>query len=236
MGFAKIASGEHHNHAAILVRKPLRDAPMTAPLSPDEISFLMQHGCSEEDVYDGRGQSKDSRAIDAKEAGKHLVLCGVIGRGICRRKGHRLRTRAGHCIQCNPLNIVYQKREDTPGYVYIAGSLSGRVIKIGTTGDLNQRENRMRAEGYGGSKDWIVLASVYVSHGGAFERAASSRVNGKRVYRMYTKDGIEQGAVELHLCSFSEALRAITEVLSDEERQRLTVFRSKTGRYEFEYE
>lgn len=209
---------------------------MTSLLSPDEVSFLVQRGCSEEDVYDGRGQAKERRAAAAKEAGKHLVLAGVIGRGDCRRKGHRLRTRAGHCIQCNPLNIVYQKREDTPGYVYIAGSLSGRVIKIGTTGDLNQRENRMRAEGYGGSKDWIILASVYVSKGGEFERAASSRVKGNRVYRTYFKDGIEQGAVELHLCSFSEALRAMTEHLSDEERERLTVFRSQAGRYEFEYE
>jgi hypothetical protein len=210
---------------------------MTSLLSADEVRFLARHGYSEEDLYDGRYQSKEGRAAAAKEAGKHLVLAGVIGRGNCRRMGHRLRTRAGHCIQCKPTNIAFQRREDTPGYVYIAGSLSGRVIKIGTTGDLNQRENQMRAEGYGGSKDWIVLFSVYVSKGGEFERAASSRVKGNRVYRIYFKDGIELGAVELHLCSFSEALRAMTEHLSDEERKRLTVFRSNnTGRYEFEYE
>jgi len=57
------------------------------------------------------------------------------------------------------------------------------------------------------------------------------------VYRTYFKDGIEQGAIELHLCAFSEALRAMTGHLSDEERNRLTVFRSNsTHRYEFEYE
>lgn len=210
---------------------------MTSLLSADEVRFLARHGYSEEDIYDGRYQSKEGRAGAAKEAGKHLVLAGVIGRGNCGSMGHRLRTRAGHCIQCKPTNIAFQRREDTPGYVYIAGSLSGRIIKIGTTGDLNQRENQMRAEGYGGSKDWIVLFSLYVDRGGAFERGASDRVNGKRVYRTYTKDGIEQGAVELHLCSFSEALRAMTERLSDEERKRLTVFHSNnTGRYEFKYE
>ena len=65
----------------------------------------------------------------------------------------------------------------------------------------------------------------------------SDRVQGKRTYRTYIKDGIEQGAVELHLCSFSEALRAMTERLSDEERKRRTVFHLKnTGPYEFEYE
>ena len=57
------------------------------------------------------------------------------------------------------------------------------------------------------------------------------------MYRTYFKDGIEQGAIELHLCAFSEALRAMTGHLSDEERNRLTVFRSNsTHRYEFEYE
>ena len=191
---------------------------MTSFLSVDEVRFLARHGYTEEDIYDGRYQSKDGRAANAKKAGKHLVLAGVIGRGNCRTKRHRLRTRA------------------CPGYVYIAGSLSGRVIKIGTAGDLNQRENQMRAEGYGGSKDWIVLASVYVSKRGEFERAASDRVNGKRAYRTYFKNGIEQGAVELHLCSFSEALRAMSEHLSDEERECLTVFRSRTGRYEFDYD
>lgn len=210
---------------------------MTSLLSADEISFLSRHGYGEEDVYDGRHQSKDRRAASAKEAGKHLVLAGVIGRGDCRTLGHRLRTRAGHCIQCRPINIAFQRREDEPGYVYIAGSLSGHVIKIGTTGNLNQRENQMRAEGYGGSKDWIVLFSLYVDKGGEFERAASSRVRGKRVYRTYFKDGIEQGAVELHQCSFSEALRAMTEHLSEGERKSMTVYRSSnTGRYEFEYE
>lgn len=40
---------------------------MTSLLSADEISFLWRHGYSEEDVYDGRHQSKDQRAAAAKE-------------------------------------------------------------------------------------------------------------------------------------------------------------------------
>ncbi|MCK1636498.1 hypothetical protein IVA95_02555 [Bradyrhizobium sp. 157] len=210
---------------------------MTSPFSDDEVRFLARHGYSEEDVYDGRHQSKEGRAAAAKEAGKHLVLAGVIDRGHCRSMGHRLRTRVGHCIQCKPTNIAFQRREDTPGYVYIAGSLSGRVIKIGTTGDLNQRENQMRAEALRRVKGLDCSFLRLRWQGGEFERAASSRVKGNRVYRTYFKDGIEQGAVELHLCSFSEALRAMTEHLTDEERERLTIFSSPyTGRYEFEYE
>src|ERR1700733_2095023 len=116
---------------------------MASVLSATEIRFLASHGYSEDDVYNGLYQSKDDRAAAAKKAGKHLVLAGVVGRGNCRELSHRLRTRAGHCIQCKPLNIAFQRREDTPGYVYIAGSLSDRIIKIGTTGNIVQRENQM---------------------------------------------------------------------------------------------
>jgi hypothetical protein len=63
---------------------------MTSPFSAEEVRFLARHGYSEADVYDGRYQSKERRAAAAKEAGKHLVLARVIGRGNCRRMGHRL--------------------------------------------------------------------------------------------------------------------------------------------------
>lgn len=205
---------------------------MVSPFTPDEIRFLARHGFSEEDVYDGRFQTKLGREASAKEAGKHIVLARVVGRGICRRLGHRLRTRAGHCIQCKPTNIAYQTREDKPGYVYIAGSLSGRVIKIGTAGDCSQREKQMRAEGYGGSSDWEILFSVWVSKGGEFEREVSSRVQARPVYRMYFKDGIEQAATEMFHCPFSEAFRAMSECLGEEKRMSLGLS-LRARRYEF---
>lgn len=54
---------------------------MITPLSAEEVSFLARHGYSAEDIYDGRYQSKETCAAAAKDAGKHLVLAGVIRRG-----------------------------------------------------------------------------------------------------------------------------------------------------------
>jgi T5orf172 domain len=185
------------------------------PFSPEELQFLARHGFSPEDVYDGRFETKTGREMSAKEAGKILVLTNVIGRRRCRGLGHRLRTASGHCVQCNPKNIAFQARESSPGYVYIAGSLSGRLIKIGTAKDIPQRERQLRAEQHGGLADWIVLFSVKVSEAGRIERDASLRVEAKKVFRPYYKDGYKQMATEILECSFSAALRALTASVGD---------------------
>jgi hypothetical protein len=89
------------------------------------------------------------------------------------------------------------------------------VIKIGTAKDIPQRERQLRTEQYGGFADWIVLFSVKVSEAGRIEREASSRVEGRRVFRPYYKDGIKQIATEILECPFSAALKALTASVGD---------------------
>lgn len=59
----------------------------------DELRFLSRYNFSEDEVHDGRSQTKIGREMAAKAAGKILVLTNTR----CRAMGHRLRTRAGHC-------------------------------------------------------------------------------------------------------------------------------------------
>jgi hypothetical protein len=73
----------------------------------------------------------------------------------------------------------------------------------------------MRAEGYGGSKDWRILAAVQVRKAGAFERRLSTFVKSVRVYKSYRKDGVAREAIELHRCSFSQARRAMMRLLKE---------------------
>lgn len=181
------------------------------PFTDEELRFLGWHNLSREDVYDGRYQSKRSREAAAKEAGKDLIL--VRSSAACRAAGHRIKTRAGHCFQCDPLKLVYLRRHSTPGYVYVAGSLSGRVIKIGTAKDIPQRANKLRAEQYAGFGDWRILFSIRVSEAGKVEHDASARVPGRRNFRSYFKDGVEQTAIEVLQCSFSAAVKAVKESL-----------------------
>lgn len=177
--------------------------------SSDELYWLTLHGFSTDDVYDGRWQSQQRRRRGAKAAGKTLILSSIP----CRAAGHRLRTRSHHCVQCNTVPLGFQQRYNAPGYVYIAGSLSGRAIKFGTAVDITQRENQLRKECHAGLDDWEVLFFIKVDQAGRVEDEASKRTPGKRVYRNYFKDNVAQTAIEVFEGSFSDALTAITEVV-----------------------
>jgi hypothetical protein len=174
-----------------------------------ELAFLARHKFAEDDVYDGRGEGKRWREYQAKEAGKVLILTSVR----CRAMRHRIRTRAGHCAQCNPASIAFTRRETLEGYVYIAGTLQGCLMKIGEAGDIGQRVRQLKAEAYGGFSDWRILITAWVDNRGRTEREISSRITGKRVFGGYIKDGRNQTAVEMIQCPFSAAFDAFTIVV-----------------------
>jgi len=172
-----------------------------------ELQFLAKYHFSEDEVYDGRRQGKRSRESAAREAGLVLILTSSP----CREQGHRIRTRAGHCAQCKPMNIAFTSRERASAHVYIAGSLAGQVIKIGVAGDVIRRQKQLCAEGYGGFSDWTVLICVEVDDAGAIERQVASKINGRRINNHYFKDGVSQMATEVIQCSFSAAFKALSD-------------------------
>jgi hypothetical protein len=151
----------------------------------------------------------------------------------CANGRHRLRTRSGHCVQCDPKKLAFQARHSAEQYVYIAGSVSKKLIKIGTCKDVPQRERQIRAERYGGAGDWNVIFSVRVQDAGDVECRARSKLNGHAIVRPYWKDRIEQQGVELLRCSFSRAREALMDAaqhykVRDPWQARLTY------RYEFD--
>lgn len=112
-------------------------------LTKDEVNFFKNQGLSPDDVYDGRSESSAAWKAGVRSAGKTVVL-GTP----CSSKNHRLRTRSGHCAQCDTAKLSYQKRHNTEGYVYIAGSKSAKLLKVGTCVDVDRRRKNLRHQGY----------------------------------------------------------------------------------------
>lgn len=196
-------------------------------LKLDELEFLKRLGVKPEEVYDGIGQTQERRRTEAKRQGKTLILgppCGAAG--------HRLRSRSHFCVQCDPKKLAFQARHTAPGYVYIAGSTLGRVIKIGTASNMGQRHKQLCAERYGGLGDWVVLFQMKVKEGGRVEQIALSCLKTFSTEREYVKDGESQKAGEILCCTFTVALKAVADALGDDERSE--VWRSERYRdYEF---
>ena len=173
-------------------------------LSNSEKRFLAWHRLSADDVFDARGMPAWLWKQRIREVEKTVAL-GTA----CKNGGHRLRTRSGHCVQCDPKKLAFQERHSARQYVYIAGSLLEKLIKIGTCKDVPQREGQMRAEKYGGISDWSVIFSILVRDAGRIEHRARSRISRYAVVKPYWKDGFRQNGIELLKCSFSQAKVAL---------------------------
>ncbi|MGY3396472.1 hypothetical protein ACVWW6_009063 [Bradyrhizobium sp. USDA 3311] len=126
----------------------------------------------------------------------------------------------------------FRDRFYSPGYVYIAGSLSHRVLKIGTTINIGQQEKRLRRTRYGSIGDWVLLYYVWVSEGGRIEHDTRRRLKRYRLLRMYDKEGHRQKGREIVNCRFGVALEALTGLLDDTQQSEAT--RSwRASEYEF---
>ena len=127
------------------------------------------------------------------------------------------------------LALTFRDRHYEPGYVYIAGSLSNRILKIGM---IRGQEKRLRRDRYGSIDDWVLLYYVWVEERGKTEHDARRRLRRYRNLRMYYKNGSPQKGRELVECRFGIAFEALTELLS--ERQRSSAWHSRrSNEYEF---
>lgn len=181
-------------------------------LTREEQEFLASQGLAPEDVYDGRRQSSiNARKASAKEAGK-LIVVRDPGRSQC---GHRLTTRAGHCIQCDTSKLAYAARYEEPALVYIAASPKLGLLKLGITQDIEQRVTNLNGQAYAGTKDWKMLFFAAFQRAGAVESRAQSRLTRDVSGRSTFKDGRDQGAAEIFRCSFDEALEAIARAAQE---------------------
>lgn len=182
-----------------------------AQLTEDQVAFIKEQNLTVEDFFDGSDLSKRDRAAKMEAANKRFYYGGFA----CAKAGHTLRAKAGHCIQCDTRQIAYATRYSRPGLLYVAGSLAGRCVKIGTAEDFEARLIRLRSEGYGGFSDWRMLAvTKTVDRAGEIEATIQSRLTQYKRDAPYAKAGVVQEARELFACNFPIAAQAMISVVS----------------------
>ena len=175
-------------------------------LTDEQIDFLLSQKISLSGVFDATGLPKDDYRKLMKELGKSFAF----GVAPCKAMGHTLRTRAGHCIQCDHAKIAYQLRHDEAGAVYLAGSYSAKVIKVGMASDYKGRVARMNAYGYGGFSDWCELAYLSVDRAGQVEFETHRLLSPYLHPISYVRDGASVECRELFSCGFKTAYEAMT--------------------------
>ena len=170
--------------------------------STEELSFLNSQGIPASAVFDARGVSKSDYRWVAKDNG-----CNFVYQNECRN-GHRLKTRSGHCIQCDTRRIAFQSRHNLPSTLYLAYSEQKGLCKIGQTTDLVARIRKLRTEYYGGAGDWELLVDRFSSEAGVDEFELHAMLAPFRVTGSYYKDHHEQTFREVFRCQ-KDAVEAI---------------------------
>lgn len=200
-------------------------------LTTIELDFLEKHGIPLDLVFDVQYLKRKEWPITMKEKGKVFAYNAAP----CKAEGHTLRTRKGHCIQCNTSKIRYMMRSLSFGIVYIAGSLKGKAIKVGFTENIASREETLTKHNYGGFKDWQILFHGKCEKAGAVESKVLTALNSYSKEAYYDHDNHKQKATEIFSCSFSVAKSTLMEVLNAERvkllDERDIKYRSKL--YEF---
>ncbi|PMK78534.1 hypothetical protein BCT61_05465 [Vibrio breoganii] len=184
---------------------------MTTSITVDQLQFLTRHNLKVSSVFDAQGMKRK----DYMEAMRELNKFVAINVTPCKAMGHTMRTRQGRCIQCNPKAITFNNRYNAHGSVYIAGSLKGKIVKVGFSLNPETRAKRLCGDRYGGRDDWKLLYTVTCDLAGKVEfstHAELKQFNTPGTYRNYASKPSQ--CFELFDCDFTVAKTAIEKSLA----------------------
>lgn len=179
-------------------------------LNSAHLSFLSLHGLTQDQVIDGRFMSKKDIQHEAERQGASFY----ISSSPCRKHGHTLRTKAGHCAQCDTAKISYQLRSSSAGHVYAAACSAKGWIKFGYTKNPVERIQVLNEHQYASCSSWHLLHSTYLPrHAGRCELEIHARLADRMVQGLgYYKEGKWQACREIFSCTDKEALNIMKDI------------------------
>lgn len=188
-----------------------------AELTTEQRLFLLRYKLSPSLVFDATGMTRAQYQDAMKETGK-LFAIGVTP---CKKDGHSLRERNGHCIQCSTKDIAFLMRHFKNAFVYISASRTRSLIKIGFSTDPDSRERTLNSFSYGGASDWMVVGKVRVESAGRAEFDVHAKLSHFNLPQTYLHQGLSTKCLEVFSCSYPTARAAVASSISDLELKRL---------------
>ncbi|WP_414637100.1 GIY-YIG nuclease family protein [Azospirillum sp.] len=182
-----------------------------AQITVEQRRFLAEQKIPLSIVFDATGMKTADYRIVMKQLGKHFAY-GVTP---CQKGGHSLKSRSGQCIQCNTANIAFQLRNYKNGFVYLAGSPSIKILKVGVTSDLEARIRMLNHYRYGEAGDWEYLISTKTENAGAAESKVHSLLGAYSIDGYYYREGRRTQCYELFRCSYVTARSALTDTVPE---------------------
>jgi hypothetical protein len=127
---------------------------MAIRITKAQKTFLESHQIPLEKVLDANGMLEDEYK-NKMAAEDYWVAVGVDS---CPQ-GHKIKTKSGKCPVCTPSALGFSQRYRQPGWLYLAYSKAGGIVKFGYSTDVADRIKQLRGHGCGEQRDWIEVAS-----------------------------------------------------------------------------
>jgi hypothetical protein len=175
--------------------------------------FLIQQRISLSAIFDATGM----RPNDYKAAMKAEEKFFAIGVTPCMSAGHTLRSRSGHCIQCDTSTIAFILRYYKDGYLYVFASPSLKMLKIGFSTDPTDRERTVNSFAYGGASDWGKIAHLRCKNAAQAEFSVHEKLSPFLAPQTYFANGRKTDCREIFSCSYSTVKTAIIEAVGLQE-------------------
>lgn len=179
-------------------------------LNKEQLKFLKEQNISLNFVFDAKGLKKS----EYKELMSDLNKIVAYNVTPCTKFGHTLRTRSGHCCQCNTAYLEFQKRNDAKGIVYIAISRSKKITKIGFTKSVEIRAESLNRTKYAGINDWQIAYAIKSENAGKIENKVCRELSDFSIQFDYEHDNHIQLASEIFSINFEHAKKTLIEVCS----------------------
>jgi hypothetical protein len=180
-----------------------------AELTQEQLSFLEDHGIRFSSLFDASGMGRAAYQKAMEKDDRYFAF----GVSRCKRGHHSIRTRAGHCIQCNHAAIAIVFREDVAACVYIAASPGAGLIKVGLTSDLDARRRNLNVERWSNHSDWQMLAFASCPHAGRVERSVHNQLSRWASSCEYSQAGRRHRSYEVFKCNFADARDAMLSAI-----------------------
>lgn len=197
-------------------------------LTLEQKLFLKSQGLSEKDCFNAQGMTQSEYYPIMKRRNKLIAY----NTPPCKN-GHTLRTRSGHCPQCNTAVLRFIQRSSEKGYVYIAASLKGKISKVGFTSSVQTRAESLNRTSYANLQDWEILFAIQSDKAGKIEEKVKSTLSQYTDTVDYEHDGKLQSASELLRCNYQKIREIILEICKANKYQYEVVLNSDNSIYQF---
>ncbi len=178
-------------------------------LTHDEAAFLRSHSIARRWVFDASPFWFDSRASCVRTMNDFTTFLMVGWREYddsCVDHRHRLYNRDGRCVQCRPDKLDWLKRRLLKGFVYIASSQTGGLLKIGYTADWRLREWELSwHDRVADQTDWKIRSPFETMAAGVFETKLHRRLAHHNVPSTTNRYGVVRACNEVFGCAYRTA-------------------------------